>query len=182
MEQQKVNVIIDENGKSIVLINDIRFKTRRKIDWEKVEEYLKEYIGNYYEILETSEKIYIGPDFPDEFCHSQDKIKLKGGNEKVKANMSSVIGELINIASNKSVTEDFEKKHKTKAKNGWYRYDTRFGIPSYDVDGTLIRYDIYKARMLVRCDEEGKLYLYDFVRTKKENRARSSSNIQTNKR
>ena len=33
MEQQKVNVIIDENGKSIVLINDIRFKTRRKITY-----------------------------------------------------------------------------------------------------------------------------------------------------
>ena len=66
---KNVNIIVDENGKSIVLINDIRFKTRRKIDWEKVEEYLKEYIGNYYEILETSEKIYIGPDFPDELCH-----------------------------------------------------------------------------------------------------------------
>ena len=42
----KVNVIINENGKSIVLINDIRFKTRRTINWDEVEEYLKEYIGN----------------------------------------------------------------------------------------------------------------------------------------
>lgn len=69
-ENKRVNVIYDENGKSIVLINDIRFKTRRIIDWEKVEEYLKEYIGNCYEILETSEKVFIGADFPDEFCHS----------------------------------------------------------------------------------------------------------------
>ena len=168
MEQQKVNVIIDENGEGIVLINDIRFKTRRAIDWEKVEEYLKEYIGRYYEILETSEKVFIGPDFPDEFCHSQDKIKLKGGNEKAKANMSSAIGSLINVASNKNITEDFAKKHKSKAEKGWYRYDTRFGIPAYDSDGKLLRYDIYKTRMLVRCDSEGKLYLYDFVRTKKE--------------
>lgn len=139
MEHQRVNVIIDENGEGIVLINDIRFKTRRTIDWEKVEEYLKEYIGRYYEILETSEKVFIGPDFPDEFCHSQDKIKLKGGNEKAKA------------------------------EKGWYRYDTRFGIPVYDSDEKLLRYDIYKTRMLVRCDSEGKLYLYDFVRTKKRN-------------
>ena len=29
--------------------------------------YLKEYIGEYFEISETSEKIYIGSDFPDEF-------------------------------------------------------------------------------------------------------------------
>ena len=135
---------------------------------DKVEEYLKEYIGNHYEILETAEKVYIGVDFPDEFCHSQDKIELKGANKKAKANMVSAIGDLIRIATNKSVTEDFDKKHKSKAKYGWYRYDTRFGIPSYDSGGELVRYNIYTARMLVRCDKDGKLYLYDLVRTKKE--------------
>ena len=96
------------------------------------------------------------------------RYKLKGGNEKAKANMSSAIGSLINVASNKNITEDFAKKHKSKAEKGWYRYDTRFGIPVYDSDGKILRYDIYKTRMLVRCDSEGKLYLYDFVRTKKE--------------
>jgi len=29
-----------------VLINDIRFKTSRSINWDDVEAYLKEYIGN----------------------------------------------------------------------------------------------------------------------------------------
>ena len=167
-ENKRVNVIYDENGKSIVLINDIRFKTRRIIDWEKVEEYLKEYIGNCYEILETSEKVFIGADFPDEFCHSQDKIQLKGGNEKAKANMISAIGDLIKIATNKAVFQDYGNKHKSKAKQGWYRYDTRFGIPAYDPDGKFIQYNIYTARMLIRCDKDGKLFLYDFVRTKKE--------------
>lgn len=85
-ENKNVNVIQDEAGRSIVLINDIRFKSRRTIDWTKVEEYLKEYIGSYYEILETAEKVFIGTDFPDEFCHSQDKIRLKGAN--VKADIS----------------------------------------------------------------------------------------------
>ena len=164
----KVNVITDKNGKNIVLINDIRFKTRRTINWDEVEEYLKEYIGKYYEILETSERVYIGTDFPDEFCHSQDKIRLKGGNEKAKANMVSAIGELVRVATNKVVSEDFGNKHKTKAQQGWYRYDTRFGIPSYDLNGVLQQYNIYLARLLVRCDENGKLYLYDLVRTKKE--------------
>lgn len=51
---------------------------------------------------------------------------------------------------------------------GWYRYDTRFGIPVYDEEGELLRYNIFKTRMLVRCDKDGKNYLYDFVRTKKE--------------
>ena len=112
--------------------------------------------------------MYVGTDFPDEFCHSQDKIRLKGGNEKAKANMITAIGELIRVATNKTVSEDWGQKHKSKAKQGWYRYDTRFGIPSYNSDGALQQYNIYSARMLVRCDENGKLYLYDLIRTKKE--------------
>ena len=131
---------------------------------------MKEYIGKHYEILETSEKVYVGTDFPDEFCHPQDKIRLKGGNEKAKANMATAIGELIRVATNKTVAEDFGNKHKSKAQQGWYRYDKRFGIPTYDSDGVLQQYSIYSARMLVRCDENGKLYLYDLVRTKKETR------------
>jgi DNA-binding transcriptional regulator YiaG len=114
-KDQRIHIIQDENNKSIVLINDIRFKSRRNIDWNEIEEYLKEYIGNTYEILETCEKIYIGNDFPDEFCHSKDKIRLKGANEKAKA------------------------------KKGWYRYDTRFGIPKYDENGELEGYHIYSA-------------------------------------
>ena len=41
-------------------------------------------------------------------------------------------------------------------------------IPKYDENGELEGYHIYSAKMLVRRDEDGKLYLYDFVRTKKE--------------
>ena len=59
------------------MINDVRFKSRRNINWIEIEEYLKEYIGEYYEILETSEKVYIGTDFPDEFSHSQDTKNTK---------------------------------------------------------------------------------------------------------
>ena len=55
-----------------------------------------------------------------------------------------------------------------KAQFGWYRYNTRFGIPVYDEDGNLERYNIFSTRKLVRCDADGKLYLYDLVRTKKE--------------
>lgn len=47
------------------MINDIRFKSRRTIDWKEIENYLKEYICQYYEISETAEKIYIGTDYPD---------------------------------------------------------------------------------------------------------------------
>ena len=166
---KSVSIITDLDGSIIVLINDIRFKSRKRIDWDKIEQYLKEYIGKYFEIAETSEKIYIGSDFPDEFSHSNDTKGLKGANMKATANVTPAIGELIQIASDKSEYPDYNSKHGVKAKFGWYRYNTRFGIPVYDEEGNLERYNIFGARMLVRCDADGKLYLYDLVRTKKRN-------------
>ena len=87
---------------------------------------------------------------------------------KAKANMVPAIGELIQIAMDKEEYPDYNEKHGSKAKFGWYRYNTRFGLPVYDESGNLERYNIFITRMLVRCDEDGKLYLYDLVRTKKE--------------
>ncbi len=48
---KKINVISDLEGNEIIIINDIRFKGKRRIDWEYVEQYLKEYIGNCIEML-----------------------------------------------------------------------------------------------------------------------------------
>ncbi len=165
---KNVNVITDLDGSKIVLINDVRFKSRRSFDWETIEEYLKEYIGQFFEIIETCEKVYIGSDFPDEFCHSEDRIKTKGANLRAKANMAAAIEGLVQIAINKGKLPDYGNKHGEKAKNGWYHYDTRFGIPVYGTDGVLLRYNIFSARMLVRCDKEGTLFLYDFIRIRKE--------------
>ena len=86
--------------------------------------------------METSDMVYIGADFPDEFAHSKDTKELRGAN--------------------------------MYAKFGWYRYDTRFAIPVYDDAGELVRYNVFKARILVRHTKDGKLYLYDVLRTKKE--------------
>lgn len=166
--ERNINIITEIDGKKIVLINDIRFRGKKKEDWNVIEEYLKEYVGTYYEIAETSEKVFIGKDFPDEFTHGKDKTVLKGPNAKAKANASQVIGELIQIATNKSSSPDYNEKHRNKAKYGWYRYDTRIALPVYNDEGELFRYNIYKMRMLVRHDSDGRLYLYDFLRTKKE--------------
>ena len=163
-----VTVVTEPSGKRFVLINDLRFKGKTKEEWKVIEDYLKEYIGKYFEISETAEKVYIGKDFPDEFTHGKDKTVLKGPNLKAKANAAQAVGELIQIAENKSMSEDFNEKHGDKAKYGWYRYDTRLALPVYNDEGELQRYNIYKLRMLVRHDEDGKLYLYDFLRTKKE--------------
>lgn len=165
---KNVVIITDPEDKKTVLIHDVRFKGKSKEEWKEIEKYLKEYIGKYYEISETAEKIYIGTDFPDEFAHGKDKMVLKGANLKAKANAAQAVGELIQIAENKSVSLDYNAKHGKKAKFGWYRYDTRLALPVYNDDGEIERYNIYKLRMLVRHDEDGKMYLYDFLRTKKE--------------
>jgi hypothetical protein len=61
-----------------------------------------------------------------------------------------------------------DRKHSKDAKNGWYRYTIRFGIPVYNNAGDLERYNIFTAIMLVRHDEDGKKYLYDLTTIKKE--------------
>ncbi len=166
--RRNINIIKDVDGRKIVLINDIWFKGKHIEEWKEIEKYLKSYIGNFYEIIETSEKIYIGNEFPDEFAHGKDKTILKGSNIKAKANAVQVIGELIQIATNRSIKSDYNLKHKNKAKYGWYRYDTRLALPVYNNNGELERYNIFSMRMLDRHDEDGKLYLYNFLRTKKE--------------
>ena len=43
--QRNVSVVEDLNGNKIVFIHDIRFKGRQAIEWEDVEMYLKQYVG-----------------------------------------------------------------------------------------------------------------------------------------
>ena len=166
--ERNISIIDDLNGTKIVLINDIRFKGKRE-EWKDIEKYLKEYVGEFYEIGETSEKIFISEDFPDEFANSESRIALKGAVAKAKANAAQAVPELIQIASNERYSENTKKKHAIDAKLGWYRYDVRFALPVYnDKTGVLERYNIFKATMLVRHAEDFKKYLYDFLSIKKE--------------
>lgn len=165
---RNVEIIHDVDGKSIVVIHDIRFKGKRRINWKEVETFLKEYVGNCYEIAETAEKVYIGRDFPDEYAGSMDTAKLKGAIAKAKANASQGVGELLEIAWDKRHIENRKSKHKQNAKYGWYRYQSRFALPVYAENGMLQRYNIFHIQMLVRLDANGKAYLYDMINIKKE--------------
>lgn len=168
MKKRNINVIKDSNGRKIVVINEIRFKGKRKINWSEVEAYLKQYINDFYEIAESSDFVYIGKEFADEFSNSEDTIRLNGTLAKAKANASSGVPELIEIASNKRFKENLTNKHRKDAKYGWYRYDSRFALPVYNNDGSAERYNIFRVEMLIRHDTDGKLYLYDIVNIKKE--------------
>ena len=88
------------DGKKIVVISDIRFKGKRNINWEEVEQYLKEYIGDCYEVVETSDQVYIGSDFPGELKGSGDTKRLYGANAKAKANATQGIPMLLQCATN----------------------------------------------------------------------------------
>lgn len=165
---RNVNVIKDINGNNIVLIKDIIFKGKRQIKWDDVKEYLRQYIGEFYEIADTKDIIYIGKDLPDEYTGSKYTHQLKGGNAKAKANAAQGIPELLEIAEGKHFKENNAEKHKRNAKNGWYRCDSRFAIPVYAANGEVERYNVYHASMLIRHANDGKMYLYDVLDIKKE--------------
>ena len=166
--RRNVSVIKDAEGRNIVMINDIRFKGKRAVNWDDVEKYLKRYIGEFYSIAEDQDLIYIGTELPGEYAGSTYTKKLKGINAKAKANAVQGLPEMIEIATNGVFEENRKNKHVRDAKNGWYRYDTRFALPIYGEDGEVERYNIFKARLLIRHASSGKKYLYDVLEIKKE--------------
>lgn len=166
--ERNVNVIKDVNGNSIVLINDIIFKGKRQVDWDDVKAYLEQYVGEFYEIADTKDVVYIGKDLPDEYTGSKYTHKLKGGNAKAKANAAQGIPELLEIATGRHFRVNTAEKHIRNAKNGWYRYDSRFALPVYGDADEVERYNVYHASMLIRHANDGKMYLYDILDIKKE--------------
>ena len=48
MQECDSNVVFDELGRGIVIINDIRFVGRQNINWDDVEMYLRDYINMNY--------------------------------------------------------------------------------------------------------------------------------------
>lgn len=160
--------IIDSNGNTIIFVNDIIFKGKRNIDWNDVENYVKRYIGMFFEIAETKDVVYIAKDFPDEFAGSNDTRRLRGAAAKAKANVSQAVPEIIEFATNRRFKENKNPKHNIDAKYGWYRYDTRVAIPVFSEIGDIERYNVFYMEMLIRHAEDGNLYMYDLINIKKE--------------
>ena len=123
-----------------MVINDIRFKGKRSIDWREVRAYLKNYVGDFYKVASTGDVIYIGDDLPSEYSGSKYTHSIKGTNAKAKANAVQGIPEMIEIAVGKHFRENKESKHWRNAMYGWYRYDSRFAIPVYRDDEEVERY------------------------------------------
>ena len=131
------------------------------MDWNEVEEYVKRYIGMFFEVAETRDIVYIAKDFPDEFAESRDTRRLRGAAVKAKANVSQAVPDIIESATNKRFKVNKNSKHETDAKFGWYRYDTGVAIPVFMESGEFERYNVFYLEMLLRHAEDGNLYLYD---------------------
>ncbi len=166
--QRNISIINDIDGNKIVIINDIRFKGKRAIEWNDVKEYLKDYVGDFYQIAETQDVVYIGKDLPDEYTGSNYTAALRGTNAKAKANAAQGIPEMLSIAKGKHFRKNKTSKHVRDAKYGWFRYDSRFALPVYSAEGELERYNVFHASMLIRHANDNKLYLYDVIDIKKE--------------
>lgn len=166
--ERNVEIITDNNGKKLVRINDIRFKGKRSINWKEVESYLEAHVGEVCEVTDTGDQVFIGKDFPDEYTGSKYTRSLHGTAAKAKANAAQGIPELINIARDKHFKDNQGDKHQWNARYGWYRYNTRFALPVFAEDGAIDRFNVFHASLLIRHDNNGKLYLYDAIDIKKE--------------
>lgn len=130
--------------------------------------YLKQYVGDFIEIADSKEIVYIGNDLPDEYTGSNYTAKLRGALAKAKANAAQGLPEIVEIAKNKRFRENLAKKHKNNAQFGWYRYDSRFALPIFDENGEVSRYNVFHVEIVIRHASDGKLYLYDIINIKKE--------------
>ena len=150
-------IITDDDGRRLVRINDIRFKGKRSGNWGDVKKYLTEHhIGEMYTITSSADVVYIGKDLPDEYAGSEYTYTLKGTVAKAKANAAQGLGEMLEIATDRRFTPNQKDKHNMDAANGWYRYESRFSLPIYEEDGSVERYNIFRAYMIVRHDLNGK--------------------------
>ena len=139
--ERNVKVVDNLSGNKVVVIQDIRFKGKRTVKWS---------------------------DLPDEYTHSNYTHILKGANAKAKANATQGLPELLMIADEKEYEINRKEKHSQDAKYGWYSYVTRFALPVYEENENIERYNVFQAIILVRHAENGKLYLYDIIKIKKE--------------
>ena len=129
-----------------------------------------EHIGDVYTIIESGQKVYIGEDLPGEYTQSEYTKAILRNNPsitKAKNRASANIGEMVEIATNRR-WEKTKHTNSKDAKYGMYRYDTRFGFPLKNNHGEVVGANIYNAELLIRNASDGRKYLYDIVRIKKD--------------
>ena len=55
-KENSVRIICEEDGRELVVIDEIIFRGRRKIDWRAVKIYLKKYVGVLVKVASTKKE------------------------------------------------------------------------------------------------------------------------------
>lgn len=164
-----------EIGGKVMPVLDIQNDTR---DYKVAETYLKTLVNTehpFATILVDAQPVYIGKDLPGEYKGSEYTHGLNSSTRQVKMQAATNLDEMLLLAENGEWRENVKDKHKQDAKNGWYRYSTRFAVPVLDIKKAVDHYTVYSGTLLIRNDADGKSYLYDLLDIKKEKVISSTS-------
>ena len=162
---ERFSIRTDENGEKVVVIDRRLVKDAKRDAKKFIRSELKNHIGEYYDLIATSERIYLGSDLPGEYVYSENSKKNRYSKEKLWA--SDNLDELIEIAGLGSHKPNQKTKHATDAKYGWYKHPVRFDVPIMGVGGNTIGHNEFKAALLIRHAADGKKYLYDMIKVEK---------------
>lgn len=157
-----------EVGGETMPVLDIQNDTR---DYKVAETYLKTLVNTehpFATILVDAQPVYIGKDLPGEYKGSEYTHGLNSSTRQVKMQAATNLDEMLLLAENGEWRDNVKEKHKQDAKNGWYRYSTRFALPVLDIKKAVDHYTVYSGTLLIRNDADGKSYLYDLLDIKKE--------------
>lgn len=159
----KYSIVYNNDGTfNRVKIKDDIFKNNNgKSINQTMMDYLKEHIGDYTEIIESGQKVYLGEDLPGEYAYSKSAENLPVKDKLAKGRAVTGLQEIVENAKNRRWEPNKKEKHNLDAKYGFYRYDTNF---SFEHNG---KEQIYSATILIRNDANGKKYLYDILNLKK---------------
>ena len=164
----EVRFSVREVGGEAMPVLDIQNDTR---DHKVAEAYLKTLVDTehpFATILVDAQPVYIGKDLPGEYKGSEYTHGLNRSTRQVKMQAATNLDEMLLLAENGEWRDNVKDKHKQDAKNGWYRYSTRFALPVLDIKKAVDHYTVYSGTLLIRNDADGKSYLYDLLDIKKE--------------
>ena len=169
--QYSIRVVDGETMTVLDTENDTR-------SFDAAEKYLKALVDTkhpFATILADAQPVYIGKDLPGEYRSSEYTKGMEAKLRPVKMQAATNLDEMLLLAENGEWRENVKDKHKTDAKNGWYRYDARFAVPILNEKKAVDHYTVYGGTLLIRNDADGKSYLYDLVDIKKEKRISTAS-------
>lgn len=120
------------DGKSVVWIENSSLTNKKLNNHKAVADFIARHIGEVYTIIESGQKVYIGPDLPGEYTQSRYTTYLRNtdrASARAKNKAVDGLGELIETATNRQ----WEQTRHTQSKDaeyGMYRYDGTFAFRS----------------------------------------------------